>query len=75
MEDPVQQPNRDEELALPNEKEHSKKQEPISAAEEDDAGKVYPPAREVIVVMIALYLSVFLVSLVNLPIPPSHSKH
>jgi hypothetical protein len=67
IEDPVQHTEQDTELAIPNEKENSKKPKPLSAAEEDDAVRVYPPAREVIVVMIALYLSLFLVSLV---IPP-----
>jgi hypothetical protein len=67
----VQEPNRDEELAIPNEEEHPKTLEGVSAKEEDDAGKVYPPARKVVVVMIALYLSLFLVSLVHLLPPPS----
>jgi hypothetical protein len=57
----VQEPSRDEELATPN-GEHPKTLEGVSAKEEDDAGKVYPPARKVVVVMISLYLSLFLVS-------------
>jgi hypothetical protein len=68
----VQEPSRDEELATPNEREHPKTLEGVSAKEEDDAGKVYPPARKVVVVMISLYLSLFLVSLVHL-LPPSSS--
>ena len=68
----VQEPSRDEELATPNEEEHPKTLEGVSAKEEDDAGKVYPPARKVVVVMISLYLSLFLVSLVHI-LPPSAS--
>jgi hypothetical protein len=68
----VQEPSRDEELATPN-GEHPKTLEGVSAKEEDDAGKVYPPARKVVVVMISLYLSLFLVSLVHLLLPPSSS--
>lgn len=41
----------------------------LSAAEEDEAGKIYPPAREVAVVMVGLYLSLFLVSLVRSTCP------
>lgn len=46
-----------------------------SAAEEDDEGKVYPPASSVMVVMVGLYLSLFLVSLVHTPSfqPPAYS--
>lgn len=36
----------------------------VPAGEEDENGKVYPPTRKVMVVMLALYLSLFLVSLV-----------
>jgi hypothetical protein len=69
----VQEPSRDEEVAIPDEDEHPKTLESVSAKEEDDAGKVYPPARKVAVVMISLYLSLFLVSLVHLLLPPSSS--
>ncbi len=62
----VQEPNRDQELTIPNEEERPRPLEGLSAKEEDDAGKVYPPARKVVVVMIAIYLSLFLVSLVHL---------
>jgi hypothetical protein len=37
----------------------------VPAGEEDDSEKIYPPAKKVVVVMIALYLSLFLVSLVS----------
>ena len=37
----------------------------LSSAEEDAAGKVYPPTREVIPVMVALFMALFLVSLVS----------
>jgi len=37
----------------------------LSSAEEDAAGKVYPPAREAIPVMAALFMALFLVSLVS----------
>lgn len=37
----------------------------LSSAEEDAAGKVYPPTRQVIPVMIALFMALFLVSLVS----------
>ena len=42
----------------------------LSSAEEDAAGKVYPPTREVIPVMVALFMALFLVSLVSTQIPP-----
>ena len=42
----------------------------LSSAEEDAAGKVYPPTREVIPVMVALFMALFLVSLVITQIPP-----
>jgi hypothetical protein len=38
----------------------------ISSAEEDAAGKVYPPTREVIPVMVSLFMALFLVSLVSI---------
>ena len=37
----------------------------ISSADEDAAGKVYPPMREVIPVMVAVFMALFLVSLVG----------
>jgi hypothetical protein len=37
----------------------------LSSAEEDTAGKVYPPTREVVPVMVALFMALFLVSLVS----------
>jgi hypothetical protein len=75
-EDSIQQPVRDEELEISNEKPQPKKAEPVPAGEEDDEGKVYPPARKVAVVMVALYLSLFLVSLVksNKPLSPFQSQ-
>jgi hypothetical protein len=42
----------------------------LSSAEEDAAGKVYPPTREVIPVMVALFMALFLVSLVSTQPPP-----
>jgi hypothetical protein len=42
----------------------------LSSAEEDATGKVYPPTREVIPVMVALFMALFLVSLVSTQIPP-----
>jgi len=60
--DLIQQPTQDVERAITNEKAG---QVPLSAAAEGDEGKLYPPARKVIVVMVALYLSLFLVSLVS----------
>ena len=35
----------------------------LSSADEDAAGKVYPPMREVIPVMVAVFMALFLVSL------------
>jgi hypothetical protein len=43
----------------------------LSSAEEDAAGKVYPPTKEVIPVMAALFMALFLVSLVGTQIPPT----
>jgi hypothetical protein len=42
----------------------------LSSAEEDAAGKVYPPTREVIPMMVALFMALFLVSLVSTKILP-----
>ena len=42
----------------------------LSAVEEDEAGKVYPPTREVIPVMVAIFLALFLVSLVSTQMLP-----
>ncbi|KAE9369208.1 major facilitator superfamily protein [Stipitochalara longipes BDJ] len=47
---------------MPTEKSPSTELGPVPAGDEDD-GKVYPPAKKVAVVMLALYLSLFLVSL------------
>jgi hypothetical protein len=63
--------DKDVELGAPdgengtNEKSLPKKSGLRSAAEEDEAGKVYPAAKQVAVVMLALYLSLFLVSLAS----------
>jgi hypothetical protein len=56
---------KEEQLGKSAEDPHLKKSEPLPAGEEDDEGKVYPPARKVAAVMVALYLSLFLVSLVS----------
>jgi len=74
----IEHESRDEELAMPT--EEATKEEPVPAGEEDDEGKVYPPARKVAVVMLALYLSLFLVSLVSTHLPyhcppGSHTRH
>jgi hypothetical protein len=37
----------------------------LSAAEEDAAGKVYPPTKEVIPVMVAIFMALLLISLVR----------
>jgi hypothetical protein len=66
----VPSPAQDEELGNFIEKPHLMKSKPEPAAEEGDEGKEYPPARKVAVVMLALYLSLFLVSLVS----SSHSS-
>ncbi|TVY85231.1 Rubrofusarin-specific efflux pump aurT [Lachnellula suecica] len=61
----VAAPSTDVELGNPLgtiEKSPLKKSE-VPAGEEDDDGKVYPPISKVLVVMLALYLSLFLVSL------------
>jgi len=50
---------------MPMEKVPSTTMEPVPAGEDED-GKVYPQARKVAVVMLALYLSLFLISLVRL---------
>lgn len=44
----------------------------VPAGEEDDSEKVYPPFKKAVVVMIALYLSLLLVSLVSCL--PSHKN-
>ena len=41
----------------------------LSSADEDAAGKVYPPMREVIPVMVAVFMALFLVSLVGAQMP------
>ncbi len=70
--DSIQQPAQDEELAIPNEKSLSKA-DPVPAGEGDDEGTVYPPTRKVVVVMVSLYLSLFLVSLVSFALcSPAH---
>jgi hypothetical protein len=73
----VPAPAQDVELGILNgtdgttEKAPLKKSESVPAGEEDESGKVYPPTRQVMVVMLSLYLSLFLVSLVSFPIPYS----
>lgn len=47
----------------------------LSSAEEDAAGKIYPPTREVIPVMVAVFMALFLVSLVSTRIRPKPSKN
>jgi hypothetical protein len=39
----------------------------VPAREEDDSEKMYPPTQKVVIAMIALYLSLFSVSLVSSP--------
>lgn len=46
----------------------------LSSAEEDAAGKVYPPTREVIPVMVSLFMALFLVSLVRTQISSKYCK-
>ncbi len=57
--------NETEILKCPDESTVAKDAKPKSAAEEDEDGKVYPPTKQVVVVMLALYLTTFLVSLVS----------
>jgi hypothetical protein len=63
---------KDEELRRSTANSNLKKSELVSR-EQNDEGKVYPPARRVAAVMLALYLSLFLVSLVSSPqsFPPN----
>ena len=67
---------RDEPLAVNLENSVAESEKPrteptiLSSAEEDAAGKVYPPTRAVIPVMVALFMALFLVSLVSIQIPP-----
>jgi hypothetical protein len=63
----VLSPAQAEELGSSNEKTHLGGPELVSTGEGDGGGKVYPPARKVAAVMLALYLSLFLVSLVSFP--------
>lgn len=71
---------RDEPLAVNLENGVAESEKPrteptiLSSAEEDAAGKVYPPTREVIPVMVALFMALFLVSLVNTQIPRRRNK-
>lgn len=71
---------RDEPLAVNLENNVAESEKPrtepkiLSSAEEDTAGKVYPPTREVIPVMVALFMALFLVSLVSTQIPPNTTK-
>ena len=58
--------NQAEEGNLESEKpEKTTEKRELTAAEEDEAGKVYPPAAQTALVMAGLYLSLFLVSLVS----------
>jgi hypothetical protein len=56
-----------EELGNSTQNSNLKKTELVPAGEEGGEGKIYPPARKVAVVVLALYLSLFLVSLVRFP--------